>query len=261
MNLATSSFSDPKEVSIITISYNGAQTIENTIKSVLSQHYESFEYIVVDGASADGTQDIINSFGDKIDIFISEPDKGIADAFNKGVALSSGKIIGLINSDDMLLPDAIQKVYDFFAQNPDVEVLHGDILLYDDDHFVKRLKPAGQWWYPWRLVLFNHPATFVKKDVYLQHGYFNTDYYIAMDVEIFLRWMKKGVKIAYFSQPLVKMHRGGVSGRHAFLGYGEVKRALISYGFSRVLTNIQYFARYGVHLILRMQEKLSSIRL
>ena len=96
---------NPK-ISLITISYNSKKHIEDTILSVTTQNYDNYEYIIIDGASTDGTLDIINKYQDKITTIITEPDKGISDAFNKGIRLCTGDIIGIINSDDILLPGA-----------------------------------------------------------------------------------------------------------------------------------------------------------
>jgi glycosyltransferase involved in cell wall biosynthesis len=243
----------PKTISIITICLNSAKTIDATIESVLSQGQEQLEYIIVDGGSTDGTQDIIRSFGESIKVFVSEPDKGISDAFNKGIALSSGKIIGIINSDDILLPGAIDMILSYFLEHPDVQIIHGDVLLYENGIFIKRIKPPSRWWFPWRLVVFNHPATFVRKEVYERCGTFKQEYRVAMDVEIYLRWIKAGVKIYYLPESLVNMTAGGASGRRALVGYSETKRAFIEKGFSRPVVNLLYIARLLVHFIAKMQ--------
>ena len=153
----TSSLQCPT-ISIITVCRNSAATIAKSIESILVQKDPGVEYLIVDGASTDGTQDIVSSY-QAIDLFISEPDKGIADAFNKGIQLATGDIIGLVNSDDELSPSAVATVRRYFSEHPDVEVVHGDVLLFEGRRVVKRLKPSGRWWYPWRLVLFNHPST------------------------------------------------------------------------------------------------------
>jgi glycosyltransferase involved in cell wall biosynthesis len=255
-NLPTDELSNLPTISVITICKNSSATIEQTISSVISQKTASVEYIIIDGDSNDGTQGIVLSFGDKIDVFISEPDDGIADAFNKGIARAKGEVISLINSDDVLLPGAIKNIQRLFVDYPDAQVIHGDILLYKGNSFVKQVKPADKWWYPWRLVLFNHPATFVRKEVYCQCDLFSCDYRIAMDVEIFLRWIKAGVKIVYYPGPFVIMHYGGLSDRHAFAGYREVRTALLEKGFSRFLTDIQYFCKFIIHSIGRVQSAI-----
>ena len=117
-------------ISIITICKNSSPTINKTIDSVIGQQFEGkLQYIVVDGASTDETMEIVRSYGDRISKCISEPDNGISDAFNKGVALADGDIIGIINSDDILLSDTLQKVSSYFTEHPEVEVMHADLLL------------------------------------------------------------------------------------------------------------------------------------
>jgi glycosyltransferase involved in cell wall biosynthesis len=241
-----------KTISIITVCRNSAATIAKTIESVLAQKYVGVEYLVIDGNSTDGTQDIIESYSG-VDTFISEPDQGIADAFNKGIALAQGEIIGIINSDDQLAEGALESVKTFFSEHPDVDVVHGDILLYKDSYFIKRVKPAGRWWYPWRLVLFNHPTTFVRRSIYEQYGLFDTTYKIAMDVELFLRWMMIKVRIAYLPLILASMMTGGISGQHAVKGYLEVRRAVIRHRFSTSLANIQFLGKLVIWLILQIK--------
>ncbi len=239
-----------KSISIVTVCKNSALTIVDTIISVLEQEHPGLEYIIIDGVSNDGTQEMVRSFGCKIDTFVSEQDDGIADAFNKGIRCSSGEIIGMINSDDCLQSGAVDKVVSFFDEHPDVEVLHGDVDLYDGARFIKRVRPAGRWWYPWRLVLFNHPATFVRRSVYEKYGLFDKNYRIAMDVEIFLRWIHKGVKIAYMPDVLVSMQAGGMSSQNARQGYREVRSTLQAYSFSKTLSNIQYVVKVLLQWIL-----------
>ncbi|MFA4828040.1 MAG: glycosyltransferase family 2 protein [Thermodesulfovibrionales bacterium] len=247
----------PKIVSIITICKNSAKTITKTIESVLSQRCEGLEYIIVDGNSNDGTQAIIKSFGKDIDIFISEPDEGIADAFNKGIALSSGEIIGIINSDDVLLQGVINRILTYFTTHPDTEVIHGDVLLYNDANFIKRIKPPKFWWLPWRLILFNHPATFVRKHVYQQHGVFSKDYKLGMDYDLFLRWQRAGVRISYLSEPLAKMQTGGVGAQYPLLSLAENRRALLKNGYPRLLVEplveLQCLLRFAVQRIVTIQ--------
>lgn len=236
-------------LTIITVCLNSSSTIERTLRSVIAQKSANVEYIVIDGASTDGTQDIVNRFAGGIDQFVSEPDKGISDAFNKGISLAKGSIVGLINSDDTLLPGSLQRVVDFFQNNPDVQVVHGDLLLYSGDLLVKKVVPAGRWWYPWRLVLFNHPSTFVRKSVYNSYGLFSLHYRIAMDVEIFLRWIVSGVRIGYLPEPLAVMHYGGTSDRHPYDGYREVRRAYLEYGYPAVPVWLLYAAKCLLHRV------------
>lgn len=242
-------------VSIITVCRNSSATIAKTIESVLTQKDANTEYIIIDGGSIDGTQDIVNSYSG-IDCFVSEPDQGIADAFNKGIIRASGEIIGLINADDTLCPDTLDTVRMFFLHHISTEVLHGDLMLYEGERIIKRLKPSGRWWYPWRLVLFNHPATFVRRSVYQQYGKFDIGYAIAMDVEIFLRWLTMGVSICYLPEVLAKMQIGGASGQNALKGYREVRRAALEYGLSPLLAQLQFMGKVTLWWLLELKEKV-----
>lgn len=247
-------------LTVVTVCLNSDRTIHDTIASVLAQKDAQIEYLVIDGESTDRTLEILASQGSHLDDVVSEPDHGIADAFNKGICRAKGDLVGLINADDMLLPGALDRVRSWFASHPEFDVLHGDVLLYDGDHFIKRLTPAGCWWYPWRLVLFNHPATFVRGSVYREQGLFDTSYAVAMDVEIFLRWMRKGVRIAYLPESLVRMRAGGVSGSQPFRGYREVRRALLQHRFNAPLAYLQYLARMVLQQVVVLQNKLRALR-
>jgi len=227
-------------ISIVTVCLNCDKTIAKTIDSVKQQKTNEVEYIIIDGGSHDGTADIVRSYGDVVDVFVSEPDKGISDAFNKGIAQSSGEIIGLLNADDQFIPGTVEKVLNWFRGNPETEILHGDVFLYERAQFIKQIRPPRFWWLPWRLVLFNHPATFVRKAVYERWGGYRTDYRIAMDVERLAFWSKNGCRISHLSAPLVSMASGGLSGRSGYLGVSEKRRALLEHGYNRLLVELQF---------------------
>lgn len=240
------------KVTLITVCRNSVSTIGSTIESVIAQGIDDLEYIIVDGASDDGTLEVTQSYKEHIHTIITEPDDGIADAFNKGIRLSKGEIIGIINSDDLLLPGALKKITDYFARHSDVEVVHGDVLLFNGNTLIKRIAPSGRWWYFWRFVLFNHPSTFVRRGIYERYGLFSINYKIAMDVDIFLRWLKNGVRINYLPEPLVRMQAGGMSGRNAFQAFYEAKKASINNGYSKLLSWIQYLSRHILHFVLKL---------
>ena len=250
---------DSTSISIITICKNSSATIRSAIESVLSQEIDGkLEYIIVDGASTDDTMDIVRSYGNKISKSISEPDTGISDAFNKGIALAGGEIIGIINSDDFYLPGTLAKIEKYFNEHPEVEVVHADLELYDGEKFIKRLRPPRYWWIPWRMILFNHPTTFVRRHVYEKCGLFDMSYrYSHMDFELFLRWIRAGVEIIYIPEVLVRMQTGGASGRHIYKGFSENLRALEAHGFSRTLALLQFFVK---HLVQRILEKVSLFK-
>jgi glycosyltransferase involved in cell wall biosynthesis len=237
-------------ISIVTVCLNCEKTIAKTIESVREQKLREVEYIIIDGDSHDKTRDIIRTYGDVIDVFVSEQDKGISDAFNKGIAKSTGEIVGLLNADDQFLPGTIDKVLDFFRHNSDTDILHGDVLLYERERLVKRIRPARFWWLPWRLVLFSHPATFVRKAVYERWGGYRNDYRIAMDVERFAFWEKKGCHISHLPVPLARMASGGMSGRSGYLAVSEKRRALLDHGYNRLLVELQHITGLFLQWIL-----------
>lgn len=236
------------KISVITVSYNSAQTIEDTIKSVISQKGVSLEYIIVDGGSTDGTEQILENYRDHISILIRGKDKGIYDAMNKGVAAATSDIIAILNSDDFYTnAGVLKKVVDCFTMG-DIDACFGDIdyvkrrAVYKDlegltrggKQVVRRWK-AGEFeaaklsfgWIP------PHPAFFVKKALYSKFGPYNTAFSIAADYEWMLRALLKGIKTSYIPESLVCMRRGGHSAS-SFLqrtrGWKELRKAWIVNG-------------------------------
>lgn len=206
------------KVSIITASFNNAKTIEDTIKSVASQTYQDIEYIIVDNCSTDETAEIVERYSAHISKFICESDKGIYDAFNKGIAHASGEIIGFLNSDDILFSNEIiaEVAKTFQAQNCDG--VYGDLLYVNSENtskvsrtwksseFSSKLLKKG--WMP------PHPTLYLKKTVYEKHGNFRTDLKISSDYDFCLRiFSQADLKFHYIPQILVKMRCGGVSNR------------------------------------------------
>lgn len=204
------------KISIITVVYNNASVIKNAIDSVLNQTYDNIEYIIIDGKSTDGTVDVISSYGSKIAKYISEPDKGIYDAMNKGLKLATGDVVGILNSDDMYMGvDVIEKVVTIFETYA-VESMFADLVYvqpgnlekvvryYDSSYFSPTKFAYG--WMP------AHPTFFVKREVYEKYGYFKTDYKIAADYELLARFLGQyAISYFYLQLPIVKMRTGGVS--------------------------------------------------
>ncbi len=204
------------KVSIITVVYNAEQTIEYTIKSVLSQHYDDIEHIIVDGGSTDNTIRIVESYGEQIAKFISEPDRGIYDAMNKGIKLASGDIIGILNSDDFYAsPNIISTVVQRF-QEKQVDSIFGDLVFVPADNLSKVVRYYSsakfhpeQFAYGWMPA---HPTFFVKREAYDRYGLFKTDYKIAADYELLIRFLAKhNLSYSYIPMVMVKMRTGGVS--------------------------------------------------
>jgi glycosyltransferase len=206
------------KISIITVVYNNASTIGDAIDSVLSQNYGNIEYIVIDGGSTDGTVDIIKDYGDKITKFISEPDNGIYDAMNKGFKLTSGDIIGIINSDDFFASDDILSVVAESFKNNDIECLYADLEYVDTVNTDKSLrkwkskpyskKLFAKGWHP------AHPTFYAKRSAYEEYGYFKTELTIAADYELMLRFLEKfKSESLYIPKVFVKMRTGGESNK------------------------------------------------
>lgn len=205
-----------KKISIITIAYNSEETIEDTIKSVLAQDYPNLEYVIIDGASKDGTMDIVNKYRDRIATIISEPDKGIYDAMNKGVAAATGDVIGILNSDDFYASTTgLSEVMSKF-NTMEIEGLYADLVYVDrenPDKVVRRWK-AGQYhpgmflkgWMP------PHPAFFTTSDCYAKYGNYSLELRSAADYELMLRFIHRyRIKIHYLPITLTKMRVGGQS--------------------------------------------------
>lgn len=204
------------KISIITVVWNNASTIKDAIDSVLNQTYKDIEYIIIDGASTDGTVEIVQSYGDKITKFISEKDKGLYDAMNKGIRLATGDIVGILNSDDFYKSnDILETVANEFATK-NVDCLYGDLEYVDANETNKVVR----YWQskPYKEGLFQkgwhpaHPTFFVKREYYDKCGVFNLDFKIAADYELMLRFLEKyKLKSSYIHKTFVKMRLGGES--------------------------------------------------
>jgi glycosyltransferase involved in cell wall biosynthesis len=204
------------KISIITVVYNGASTIQSCIDSVLSQDYPSIEYIVVDGNSKDGTQAIIAQYGSRIAKFISEPDKGIYDAMNKGIGLATGDYIGILNADDFYANSQVISDVAKALQESKAQGSYGDLQYVDavNENLVKRNWVSGafksnSFLYGW---MPPHPTFFISKACYKKWGTFRLDMGSAADYELMLRMIhKEKISLAYIPKVLIKMRVGGVS--------------------------------------------------
>ncbi len=200
---------NPK-LSIITVCYNSEKTLERTIKSVLGQKYDNLEYIIVDGGSNDGTIDIIKKYEDKISKWISEPDKGISDAFNKGIRMATGEIVGLINSDDGYLKNAFKHLMD--AYEPSVDIYRGNIIFWNTDTGSKIVeKPTINMPYAAWKVNVCHQSVFVRRDAYKKYGVFNENYKYNMDFDLLLRLEHAGAKSKHVDYELAYFTMEGVT--------------------------------------------------
>ena len=205
-------------VSIITVSYNSVGTISDTIKSVLAQTYPNIEYIIIDGFSTDGTIELINSYGKSISKFVSEPDKGIYDAINKGIKLAAGDIIGILNSDDFFYDNnVIERVAVAFEEN-EIDAVFGDVQFVDPEKTSKIIRYYSSKNFNPAKFKFGfmpaHPSFYVKRELFEKLGYYKTDYKIAADYELLIRFLYVNqIKYKYIEMPFVSMRTGGVSNK------------------------------------------------
>lgn len=200
-------------VSIITVVYNGEQYLQQTIDSVLNQTYKNIEYIIIDGGSTDGTIDIINSNESKISKWISEPDKGLYDAMNKGIQMAKGELIGMINSDDWYELNAVELVVDSYISNPGKKIFHGDRydVLENGNKRIKKFNP-NSYKFIYYGMTYNHPSMFVHKDIYSKQLY-NIKLRALSDYEFVLKnYIKKPMNFKYISEVYVNYRLDGISG-------------------------------------------------
>ncbi len=211
------------KISIITITYNSENTVEDTIRSVVDQDFPDIEYIIVDGKSTDKTVDIINRYAAHVDKFVSEKDKGLYDALNKGIALATGEVVGMLHSDDVYADkNVISRVAQTFAIDPGTDAVYADLVFVDrsDTSKVLRTWKAGEYekdafvkgWMP------PHPTFFLKRSAYEKYGGFNLDLKLSADYELMLRMIHKhSLRIKYLPETIVMMRMGGISNTSFFV--------------------------------------------
>lgn len=244
-----------EKVSIVTVSYNSAKTIEKTILSVLNQTYSNIEYIVIDGESTDATLDVIKKYKNIISYYISESDQGISDAFNKGIKRATGDFIGIINSDDWYEVEAVERVVQAFQENDQAGFVFGDLKYFDlngelifiqkgDANYSNKIR--------YSMTSIPHPTVFVRRSVYEKHGLFNLQYKTAMDYELLLRFYKAGVKGVYIPHIIANMRIGGESYHNVFRALREVLYAAKKYECS-------HFYLYSLFIIKCLKTCIRNI--
>jgi glycosyltransferase involved in cell wall biosynthesis len=241
------------KISIITVTYNAAPFIRSCIDSVLSQDHPDVEYIVVDGSSTDGTQEIVRSYGDQIGKFVSEPDSGLYDAMNKGISMATGDIIGILNADDFYPGNGIlTRVAKEFTEKK-TDTVFGDLVYVRENDLDKVVRyfpgkgfEIGQLS---RGMMPPHPTFFVRKRIYEKFGLFDTSYRICSDFDLMVRFFHTGgVNFSYIPEVLVKMRMGGYSTQGFRSNYTinrEMLRACKKHGIPTNLARIysKYFTK------------------
>lgn len=238
------------KISIITATYNSAETVRNTFDSVLNQTYKDIEYIVVDGLSKDNTVEIIKEYAEKFEgkmRYISEKDRGLYDAMNKGLAMATGDIVGILNSDDFYTSNNILEIVANNFEEGEIDAVYGDIHFVNSNDLTKCVRYYSSAIFSRRLMRFGfmpaHPSFYCKREVYEKYGAFNTKYKIAADFDSLFRFIYiKKIRTRYIKRDFVTMRTGGISTdgfRSRWLIMKEHSKVIKSYG---VYTNMLFFA-------------------
>lgn len=245
-------------VTVITVVFNGAETLEHTIRSVNEQTYDNVEHIIIDGGSTDATLDILRKYEDSIDYWVSEKDAGIYDAMNKGIALARGDYIGMLNSDDYFAKPSALKIVatNFMASNVDAVFSCLDIVDPTNLNRVLRKYRISSF-SPFMLrigVMPPHPTFYCKKSCYEKAGPYRTDYRIAADFEMLARLLlKHQITWKFIDETTVKMRSGGLSSsgiKSSWVVNREIIRACTENG---LYTNMFMLA---LKLPIRLMERI-----
>jgi glycosyltransferase involved in cell wall biosynthesis len=249
-------------VSVITVVLNGAKTLEHCVESVVEQDYPNIEHLVVDGGSSDNTVDILKRIDTHVDRWISEPDRGISDAYNKGIALSHGEIIGLLNCDDWYSPNAIWKVVQAFADGH-TDVAYGFMQYWKDSQTPSFLVECDH-----RKLIsgmtIGHPTVFASRSLYERVGLFRLDFRLAMDYEWLLRSVSAGATFTRIPEVIANMTEGGVGDRSWIGSLREVVRARAIHLPSesgRWTQNGYFLKRYILGMVRRKSDGIGIPRL
>ena len=207
------------KISLVTPAFNSARTIKSAIESVLAQQGADFEYIVIDGASADSTLSIVKEFEPLFSgrmKTLSEPDRGMYDALNKGVSLATGDVVGILNADDLLEnPSTLSLVASSF--DPSIDAVYADVRFVRDDLLTAVRHYGARHWRPWQLrwgKMPPHPSIYIRRELFERLGPYKTGYEIAADYELAVRYfLKNRIRARYIPATLVKMRMGGKSTR------------------------------------------------
>ncbi|MBW4052026.1 MAG: glycosyltransferase [Proteobacteria bacterium] len=232
-------------VTIVTVTFNSEKFLLKTIDSIAAQTHRPLEYIVVDGGSRDETLQVLRRREEDIDLWLSEPDRGIGDAFNKGIALARGEFIALVNSDDWLEAGHVSRAVEHLRRSK-ADFAFGDVIVHDvtgaarysimgDPSYFNRVRHA--------MPDINHPTVVCRRQVYERHGLYDPSLRIAMDYEWLLRGYVHGVRGLYVPDLTSHMLGAGVSNRQGRLALAEVRNVSILYGYPPRGAWVRFIAR------------------
>jgi len=243
---------EPPLVSIVTIVYNGEKHIEQAINSVLNQTYKRIEYIIIDGGSKDDTISIIKKYESALAYWISEPDKGISDAFNKGLIRATGEIVGILNADDWYEQSAVEQAVNNIEES---DIVYGDLQLW------KNGKPdfilQGNDHDLAQVMTINHPTAFVRREIYDRYGVFDRRYRCAMDYDVMLRFKVNHCRFKHIPSVLANMRWSGTSDKNWLQGCKETLRIKNNYLPQRKIGNHLFYIKHVIGIAIpKWLEKL-----
>ncbi|RTY33554.1 glycosyltransferase [Chlorobium phaeovibrioides] len=219
-------------ISIITAVFNGARTLRNTIESIVPQLTDEIEYIIIDGGSTDGTQYLIRSYAEHFAYWISEPDGGIYDAWNKGLAHALGQFICFVGADDVLMPGVLETYLANIRQRPEIEYISSRVALGESDGRI--IGQAWRWDHFRRRMTVAHVGSLHNRNLYERLGQYDTSYRIVGDYEFLLR-AGSSLNTGFIDEVTVIMGAGGVSNKFISLALKETMRAKSSQNSSSAL--------------------------
>ncbi|MDN3517826.1 glycosyltransferase family 2 protein [Aquisalimonas lutea] len=231
-------------MSIVTVVFNAREHFQTSFESVRRQHYRNIEYIVIDGGSTDGTVDFIRENEDTIDYWKSEPDTGIYNAMNKGIGLAMGKIIGLVNADDVIYPSAVADVVDVLTRHPDAGFTCAPVdLASDDGSIYGQVRPLADDELETRMyreMPFPHQGMYVRREVYEELGGFDESYKLSADYDFLLRLLENSVPYVRIESPVGYFRDGGASG--GLQTFIETRRIQKKHGLSKWRLEYQFYS-------------------
>ncbi len=232
-------------VSIITVCLNSERHIAQAIESVLNQTYHNIEYIIIDGGSTDRTIEIVKNYQHRFKgrmKWLSEKDKGLYDAMNKGIGRAQGEIVGMINSDDWYEEDAVEQIVRQYQNDSGIDVFYGDLYWVDGEGkrtLSKPFKHIEQYtFYYW--MPFTHPTMFVKKSTYERMGLYDLNYSIASDYEFIMRCLHQHCIFHYIDAPIANFRDGGISS-NPLKGFKQSTKIKVKYGCNFLYAWWRYF--------------------
>ena len=256
------------KISIITVCYNSSSTIKDTFESVLNQSYADYEYIVVDGLSSDGTVDIIKEYQPRFQgkmRWISEKDSGLYDAMNKGIRMATGDVVGILNSDDFFTSGNVLESVNRGFDSPDTDAIYADVRYVKQDDLQRIVRHySSKHFRRWKMrcgLIPAHPSFYARKELFEKFGFYRTDYRIAADFELLLRFIfVNRINTLYIPETFVTMRMGGVSTNSFKVHFQIMKEHLKAFKQNNRYTNPFFLhLRYGGKIYDLIKARLSNI--